>query len=76
MRPVADFYRGLFDNPIMAKSETNVRVPPCALVALDQVKAVRGVRSRDETMRQLLAEYVEKQRVLDPAERLTTQRSV
>lgn len=41
--------------------ETNVRIPQCAADALDQVVEHRGL-SRDATVRQLLAEYIENQR--------------
>lgn len=41
--------------------ETNVRIPQCAADALDQVVEHRGL-SRDATVRQLLAEYIEDQR--------------
>ncbi|MFF1872989.1 hypothetical protein [Kitasatospora herbaricolor] len=43
-----------------AYTETNVRLPPCALDALAAVAARRGT-SRDETVRQLLTKHVEAQ---------------
>ncbi|GAA2155551.1 hypothetical protein GCM10009760_55600 [Kitasatospora kazusensis] len=53
-----------------AHTETNVRLPHCALDALAAVASHRGT-SRDETLRQLLAEHVEAQQKLDPDDRLT-----
>jgi hypothetical protein len=50
--------------------ETNVRVPPCASAALQTIAARAGT-SRDETIRRLLSEHVERQEHLDPEERLT-----
>jgi hypothetical protein len=55
---------------VVAYVETNVRVPPCASAALQTIAARRGT-SRDETVRRLLSEYVERQEHLDPEERLT-----
>ncbi|MFI7643354.1 hypothetical protein [Nonomuraea sp. NPDC049400] len=54
----------------MGNVETNVRVLPCAYAALQTIVARRGL-SRDETVRRLLSEYVERQEHLDPEERLT-----
>ncbi|MDQ0305560.1 hypothetical protein J2S46_000116 [Kitasatospora herbaricolor] len=53
-----------------AHTETNIRLPHCALDALAAVAAHRST-SRDETLRQLLAKHVEEQEKLDPADRLT-----
>lgn len=50
--------------------ETNVRVPYCAFDALAAVMARRGT-SRDETVRQLLAEHVSAQEARDPDDRVT-----
>lgn len=50
--------------------ETNVRVPFCAFDALAAVAARQGA-SRDATVRQLLAEHVERQEQVDPDDRLT-----
>jgi hypothetical protein len=50
--------------------ETNVRIPQCALDALETVATSRRA-SRDETVRQLLAEHVAGQEVLDADRRLT-----
>ncbi|MFI9358507.1 hypothetical protein [Streptomyces lydicus] len=50
--------------------ETNVRLAPCVLEALAAVMARRGA-SRDETVRQLLAEHVEEQERKDPEDRIT-----
>ncbi|MDX3800487.1 hypothetical protein [Streptomyces sp. AK04-3B] len=52
------------------RTETNVRLPWCALEALAAIGARRGT-SRDETLRQLLSEHVEFQEDLDPDDRLT-----
>ncbi|WP_430379791.1 hypothetical protein [Streptomyces sp. B1-3] len=51
-------------------SETNVRLAPCALEALSRIVARRGA-SRDETVRQLLAEHVALQEQVHPEDRLT-----
>lgn len=51
-------------------TETNVRLPPCAHDALAAVMARQGT-SRDATVRQLLAEHVERQEQTDPDDRLT-----
>lgn len=51
-------------------SQTNVRIPDCAWEALEVIRGDRGL-SRDETVRQLLAEYVAQQEAREPAERLT-----
>ncbi|MFE2729474.1 hypothetical protein ACFXHB_44825, partial [Kitasatospora sp. NPDC059327] len=53
-----------------AHTETNVRLPHCALDALAAVASRRGA-SRDETLRRLLAEHVHAQEALDQDERLT-----
>jgi hypothetical protein len=55
---------------VPAHTETNVRLPHGAFDALAAVTIRRGT-SRDETVRQLLAEYVEVQEALDPDDRLT-----
>lgn len=55
---------------VTANLETNVRVPPCALGALDAVAASRGV-SRDEAVRRLLIEHVERQEEVAGDDRLT-----
>ncbi|MER7178539.1 hypothetical protein ABT404_03450 [Streptomyces hyaluromycini] len=52
------------------RTETNIRLPRCAAEALAAVGARRGT-SRDETLRQLLAEHVEFQERRDPDDRLT-----
>ncbi|MGX1542584.1 hypothetical protein [Streptomyces adustus] len=52
------------------RTETNVRLPWCAVQALAVVGARRGT-SRDETLRQLLSEHVEFQERRDPDDRLT-----
>ncbi|WP_149265057.1 hypothetical protein [Actinomadura sp. K4S16] len=54
----------------MGYMETNVRILPCVLDALQVIVARRGT-SRDGTLRQLLGEHVERQESLDPDERLT-----
>lgn len=51
-------------------SETNVRIAPCTLEALSRITARRGT-SRDETVRQLLAEHVAAQEQEHPEDRLT-----
>lgn len=51
-------------------SQTNVRIAPCALEALSRITARRGT-SRDETVRQLLAEHVASQEQKHPEDRLT-----
>ncbi|MET9378878.1 hypothetical protein ABZX98_32890 [Streptomyces sp. NPDC002992] len=50
--------------------ETNVRLPPCAFDALAAVASRRNT-SRDETVRQLLTEHVERQEQQEPDGRLT-----
>ncbi|MEU1690053.1 CopG family transcriptional regulator [Streptomyces hirsutus] len=50
--------------------ETNVRLPPCALDALGVVAAKRRI-SRDEAVRQLLGEHVERQELREADDRLT-----
>lgn len=55
---------------VSGRTETNVRLPWCALEALAAIGARRGT-SRDETLRQLLAEHVEFQEGRDPDDRLT-----
>lgn len=55
---------------VSGHTETNVRLPPCALEALAAVMTRRGT-SRDETVRQLLAEHVELQEGRDSDDRLT-----
>lgn len=55
---------------VAGHTETNVRLPYCALDALAAVMDRRGT-SRDETVRQLLAEHVELQETRDPDDRLT-----
>lgn len=52
------------------RTETNVRLPWCALEALAVIGARRET-SRDETLRQLLSEHVEFQEGRDPDGRLT-----
>ncbi|MBP5859144.1 hypothetical protein F6456_00025 [Streptomyces sp. LBUM 1484] len=51
-------------------TETNVRLPPCAFEALATVAASKRT-SRDETVRRLLAEHVERQEQEYPEDRLT-----
>ncbi|WP_260634061.1 hypothetical protein [Streptomyces angustmyceticus] len=51
-------------------AETNVRIAPCTLDALRRITARRGT-SRDETVRQLLAEHVTAQEQRHPEDRLT-----
>jgi hypothetical protein len=51
-------------------TETNIVVPQCALDALEVWRADHGLR-RDPAVRQLLDDYVESQRRLDPQQRLT-----
>ncbi|MEH0475069.1 hypothetical protein QA943_40735 [Streptomyces sp. B21-097] len=51
-------------------SETNVRIAPCALRALSRITVRRGT-SRDETIRQLLAEHMAFQEQQLPEDRLT-----
>lgn len=43
--------------------QNNVRIPQCAHDALEKERAIRGL-SRDETVRQLLTEYIDEQREL------------
>ncbi|MFB6643771.1 hypothetical protein ACFCYF_41815 [Streptomyces chartreusis] len=50
--------------------ETNVRIASCALEALSRITVRRGT-SRDETVRQLLAEHVASQEQQLPEDRLT-----
>lgn len=50
--------------------ETNVRVLPCVLDALGRIAGQRGV-SRDEAVRQVLAEHVTEQEKRQPEDRLT-----
>ncbi|MFE1443922.1 hypothetical protein [Streptomyces sp. NPDC058739] len=52
------------------RTETNVRLPWCAVEALAAVGSRRGT-SRDETLRRLLCEHVEFQESRDPGDRLT-----
>ncbi len=51
-------------------AETNVRIAPCTLDALRRIMVRRGT-SRDETVRQLLAEHVTAQEQEHPEDRLT-----
>ncbi|MFD6067267.1 hypothetical protein [Amycolatopsis lurida] len=53
-----------------AVRETNVRVLPCVLNALDRIALRRGV-SRDEAVRQVLVEHIAAQEARDPEDRLT-----
>ncbi|OLZ51627.1 hypothetical protein BS329_15280 [Amycolatopsis coloradensis] len=53
-----------------ALRETNVRVLPCVLNALARIALRRGV-SRDEAVRQVLAEHTAAQEARQPADRLT-----
>ncbi len=55
---------------MQSSEETNVRLPPCAFEALAVVAARRGV-SRDEAVRQLLAEHIQQQESMEPEDRLT-----
>ncbi len=55
---------------MVARYETNVRVLPCVLEALNRIVARRGL-SRDETVRQVLAEHVTSQETCSPEDRLT-----
>jgi hypothetical protein len=55
---------------VSAYEETNVRLPPCAFDALAVVVARRET-SRDETVRQLLSEHVERQEQREVDDRLT-----
>jgi hypothetical protein len=55
---------------VSAYEETNVRLPPCAFDAL-AVVAARRETSRDETVRQLLSEHVERQEQREADDRLT-----
>jgi hypothetical protein len=50
--------------------QTNVRLPLCALNALAVVMARRGI-SRDEAVRQVLGEHVERQENREPEDRLS-----
>lgn len=52
------------------RTETNVRLPWCAVEALAAVGTRRGT-SQDATLRQLLGEHVEFQEDRDPDDRLT-----
>lgn len=63
----------MIDNLVMTKRsvETNVRVPQCALDALVDIKAERGFRSRDETVQQILSEYVTAQKKLQKRDDLS-----
>ncbi|MET9387942.1 hypothetical protein ABZY09_44885 [Streptomyces sp. NPDC002928] len=54
----------------LKKTETNVRLPPCAFDALAAVMTREGA-SRDATVRRLLAEHVERQEHEHPDDRLT-----
>ena len=56
--------------PVQPARQTSVRVPREAIDALDHAAADAG-KSRDETMRGLLANYVRVQSARDPDERLT-----
>lgn len=55
---------------VSGRTETNVRLPWCAVQALVAMGARRGT-SRDETLRQLLSAHVEFQEGRDPDDRLT-----
>lgn len=52
------------------RHETNVRVRPCALMALGRIATTLGV-SRDEAVRQVLTEHVTAQETREPEDRLT-----
>ncbi|MFE7713338.1 hypothetical protein ACFU6I_48310 [Streptomyces sp. NPDC057486] len=59
-------------HPKPKNTETNVRLPLCALDALAAVMAKQQQgTSRDATVRRLLAEHVERQEQEDPDDRLT-----
>jgi hypothetical protein len=53
------------------RSETNIRIPECAWDALYRIKEERGIKSRNETVRQILFEHLQVQEKADPGERLT-----
>jgi len=55
---------------VSSQEETNVRLPLCAFDALRVIAARRGI-SRDESVRQILREHVQRQEELDPENRLT-----
>jgi hypothetical protein len=55
---------------VSAYEETNVRLPPCTFNALAVVAARRKI-SRDETVRQLLSEHMERQEQRKADDRLT-----
>lgn len=55
---------------VATRQETNVRLPLCAVEALERIAARRGV-SRDEAVRQVLDEHVVEQEAREPDDRLT-----
>lgn len=55
----------------MSEVETNVRVPGSALASLSKIQQRRGIRSRAQTLRQVLENYVAAQMRREPDERLT-----
>jgi hypothetical protein len=50
--------------------QTSIHVPACAVEAVAYISGVRGL-SRDETLRQVLAEHVDRQLELDEPDRVT-----
>ncbi|KOV84711.1 hypothetical protein [Nocardia sp. NRRL S-836] len=55
---------------VTRRQETNVRVLPCVLEALGRIALAQGM-SRDEAVRQVLAEHIAAQEAREPEDRLT-----